>query len=322
MDNKHHIRKLIDGMMENHDILMCGLFKEKSGSSLLKIRFDDLPGGGTRNSNIHFRRKSDKQFDRDITRPSKTKAKTKDLSSDPPSSRTRSKKENMRCDDFSYEHVHGSLFDGVASPESCIGSDATYKSPDVQCYSPDPLMYTELNTQITSLTDSHRVDSIPEEFQWVDSIPEQNVNPISFEDCSEFQSDIEIVNGCFSSDVQPISFTCCETITQPIIMSASMEYHGVDSIPCQSSLAVDENVDTSGCEAAGVTQDGQSLSSFYSAWTAPLPPLIPGSKTHALVQLIRKGLWDEPVTSDHDETQAEPKRKPKKKRKKKARSDK
>ena len=132
MDNKYHIRKLIDSMIEYHDILMCGLFKEKSGSNLLKIRFDDLPGGGTRNSNYHFRRKSDKQFDRDITRPSNTKPKTKDSSSDLPSSRTRSKKENLRCDDFSYEYDFKlSLFDGVASPESCNGSDATCKSPDV-----------------------------------------------------------------------------------------------------------------------------------------------------------------------------------------------
>ena len=126
MDNKPHIKMLIDGMMENHDIVMCGLFKEKSGSSLLKIRFNDLPGGGTRNSNIHFRRKSDKQFNRDITRPSLTPLKSQDSNSAHISSRTRSKMENMRCDELhTYDHIiQQSLFDnGVASPASCIGSD-------------------------------------------------------------------------------------------------------------------------------------------------------------------------------------------------------
>ena len=179
--------------------------------------------------------KSDKQFDRDITRPSNTKPKTKDSSSDHPSSRTRSKKENLRCDDFSYAYdFKQSLLDGVASPESCIGSDTTCKSPDVQCYSPESLEYVKMETQMSSLTDSHRVDPVPEAYRWMDSIPVQNVNLTSFEDCCEFPSDIEIVNGCLSSEVQRSTFMFCDTITQLISISDSVEFHehhGVDSIP-------------------------------------------------------------------------------------------
>ena len=305
MDNKTHIRKLIDGMMENHDILMCGLFKEKSGSNLLKIRFDDLPGGGTRNSNIHFRRKSDKQFDRDITRPSNTKSKTKDLSSDHPSSRTRSKTENLRCDDSSYEHQ--SLFDGVASPVSCIGSDASCKSPDVQCYSPDPLVHADINSHNASLTDFHRVESIPAPWHWVDPIPVQNLNLISFEDCVEFQSDIEIVNGCLSSDVQPSEFMFCETNTQTISVSAPVEIH-------EDPLVNNQNA--SECAAASVAQGGHCLSE-----TSDSKPKL-SAKQEALRRLIGgiiRPISQEyfPDKSDVEETQAEPRQKPKKKKKKK-----
>ena len=101
MDTQSHIKKYFDDMIENCDIMMCGIYKERSGTTLLKIRFADqengLPGGATQNSNIYFRRKSKKQLQRDISR---TKHNNQKSDSDI-SSRTRSKTENPRNDELS-----------------------------------------------------------------------------------------------------------------------------------------------------------------------------------------------------------------------------
>ena len=67
---------MINSMIDNGDILMCGVLKEKSGSTLLKLRIDKIgiselpggPGGATQNSNIQYKLKSQKQCQRDTDR--------------------------------------------------------------------------------------------------------------------------------------------------------------------------------------------------------------------------------------------------------------
>ena len=73
MDNSSRIRMLIMDLMDKGEILMCSVIREKSGSFLLKLRVDEFNdqhdgsvGGVSLNSNVHFRRKSQRQFDRDI----------------------------------------------------------------------------------------------------------------------------------------------------------------------------------------------------------------------------------------------------------------
>ena len=79
MDNKPHIKMLIDKLLENNNVSFCGLIKEKCGGVLLKVSFSnqeiDLSGEGTRNANSHIRIKSEKHLQRDITR---VQSKSKD----------------------------------------------------------------------------------------------------------------------------------------------------------------------------------------------------------------------------------------------------
>ena len=63
MDNSSRIRMLIMDLMDKGEILMCSVIREKSGSFLLKLRVDNdqqdgSVGGVSLNSNVHFRRKS------------------------------------------------------------------------------------------------------------------------------------------------------------------------------------------------------------------------------------------------------------------------
>ena len=155
-------------MIDNGDILMCGVLREKSGSTLLKLRLDkieisELPGGATQNSNIQYKLKSQKQCQRDTDRVHQDKQKNNI------SSRTRSKVEIPRGDGQSSDN-----FTGVASPEKCVGSPLCTETPELQCYASPPVMREIANTpdscaypvndshKVDSLTDSHRVDSVSE----------------------------------------------------------------------------------------------------------------------------------------------------------------
>ena len=175
MDTQSHIKMYIDEMIENSDIVMCGIYKERSGTTLLKIRFvdpeDGPTGEATQNSNIYFRRKSKKQLQRDITR-TKVNNKNTDISS-----RTRSKTENLRCNESPSGHVDDSCF-GVASPEICFASHSesfehNTESSNVQCYSPDPpSMRNDINTV------THDADTSSQ------NVSHQSEESISIEKCS------------------------------------------------------------------------------------------------------------------------------------------
>ena len=168
MDYKSHIKMMINSMIDNGDILMCEVLREKSGSTLLKLRLDkieisELPGGATQNSNIQYKLKSQKQCQRDTDRVHQDKQKNHI------SSRTRSKVEIPRGDGQNSDN-----FTGVASPEKCVGSPLYTETPELQCYASPPVMREIVNTydscsypvndshKVDSLTDSHRVDSVSE----------------------------------------------------------------------------------------------------------------------------------------------------------------
>ena len=74
MDNSSRIRMLICDLMDKGELRMCSVIREKSGSLLLKVRVDEMNdqedgclGGVSLNSNIHFRRKSQKQFHHSVS---------------------------------------------------------------------------------------------------------------------------------------------------------------------------------------------------------------------------------------------------------------
>ena len=74
MEYSTPIRILIEDFLQNRDLLMCTVYQERSGTTLLKLRFDNSnggqtePGEGTHNLNAYFRRKNQKQIDRDLNR--------------------------------------------------------------------------------------------------------------------------------------------------------------------------------------------------------------------------------------------------------------
>ena len=173
MDYKSHIKMMINSMIDNGDILMCGVLKEKSGSTLLKLRMDkigisELPGEATQNSNIQYKLKSQKQCQRDTDRVHQDKQKNHI------SSRTRSKVEIPRCDEQNFSDNFTGFENGVASPETCVGSPMCTETPELQYYASPPVMREIINTpdscaypvndshRVDSLTDSHRVDSLSE----------------------------------------------------------------------------------------------------------------------------------------------------------------
>ena len=162
------IKKLIDDMMDSDELLMCAMIKERSGSMLFKLRFKDEKdptnvcslGEATINSDVHFRRKSQKQCMREIKRVDEHR--DTDISS-----RTRSKTEVPRSDLCSKTFVADStnpesVFHEVASPEIYIASPNS-TCEELQCVSafssPEPM-----HAIVDTVTDIpfHRVDSLPE----------------------------------------------------------------------------------------------------------------------------------------------------------------
>ena len=118
MDYKSHLKMMINSMIDNGEILMCGILKEKSGSTLLKLRMDkigciELPGGATQNSNTQYKLKSQKQCQRDTDRVRRDKQQNNI------SSRTRSKVEISRCDELNSDNI-SDVENGVASPDTCV----------------------------------------------------------------------------------------------------------------------------------------------------------------------------------------------------------
>ena len=147
MDTLSHIKMLFDSMIGNSDILMFGIYKEKSGSTLLKVRFADqdqsLSDGGTQNTPIHFRRKSDKQLQRDIRRAQQHKYDSHIDSQ--PSSKT----ENPQCVSSSPVSCNSDEVHGVASP--VLVSPATDPSSSDQ---PMHNVNMDTNRHFTDILDS------------------------------------------------------------------------------------------------------------------------------------------------------------------------
>ena len=173
MDNSSHIKKLFSDLMDARDVKMCQIYNERTGSILFKIRFDaeecDQSGGGTQNSNIYFKRKSNKQVKRDIAR-SQDKNQTENVSS-----RTRSQVpqiESFRCDISSLDHSTNAAspinLSEVASPVICSNS------PEVDQYcvpidSPEPVMHAcddqtqAMHSREAADREHHRAESLPTE---------------------------------------------------------------------------------------------------------------------------------------------------------------
>ena len=173
MDNSSRIRMLISDLMDKGELRMCSVIREKSGSFLLKVRFDELNaqedgcvGGVSLNTNMHFRRKSQKQFDRDINRADKRNSDSKQSHI---SSRTRSKIELARSDQSpgATDDISRTYFYGVASPdachEPCSPSASSEEQPCVSVNdSPNPMDLATMHGNVnTADCDSsiHRVDS-------------------------------------------------------------------------------------------------------------------------------------------------------------------
>ena len=78
MDSTSTIKVLLDSYLENGKLLMCAIHRERSGSILFKLRIEEIGNGdqnreggeATPNSNMYFRRKNQKQIDRDCNRSS------------------------------------------------------------------------------------------------------------------------------------------------------------------------------------------------------------------------------------------------------------
>lgn len=169
VDKVSMIKKLIIDMLDNDEMLMCAMIKERSGSRLFKLRFKDEKdpesatsvGEATLNSDVHFKRISQKQFKRVIKRVDEHNGRNSDSNiTGYPSSRTRSKTELPRGGLFS-EHSMEPFHQGVASPEPCIDSSNSVceEQPSVEPNSPTP-MHADVNT--VAEIPLHRVDSLPD----------------------------------------------------------------------------------------------------------------------------------------------------------------
>ena len=197
MDNSSHIKRHFDDLCDKHDIKMCTIYNERTGSILFKTRFivdkNGQDGGGTRNSNMHFRRKSDKMFQREADRAQDRNK------NNPPSSRTRSKTESLRQDTSPLAHdlgnaVHFNLFE-VASPVTCHNS--MYEEQfTVPTESPDP-MPTDVNMLCSDAQSedqtSHRVDSKPADVTFPDILE------VDFRDTFSFSNSSSVIQQLESS---------------------------------------------------------------------------------------------------------------------------
>ena len=75
MDVNHNIKMLLDSLMATNKLMTWQIYQERSGNTLVKIRFGYHENGGPalptdeiQNSNTFFKRKSDKQVRRDTER--------------------------------------------------------------------------------------------------------------------------------------------------------------------------------------------------------------------------------------------------------------
>ena len=185
-------------MIDNGDILMCGVLKEKSGSTLLKLRLDkigtsEMQGGATQNSNIQYKLKSQKQCQRDKDRFHQDKQK------DQISSRTRSKIEISRCDEQNASNLNEFAYE-VPSPETCVESPLLTETPELQYCASPPVMREIINTHdscASPMDDSHKVDSVTDSHgRRIDSVT-------------------EVQDGCLGEQIQFPSFDMTHSFYQP-----------------------------------------------------------------------------------------------------------
>jgi len=169
MDNPSHIKRFFDDLMDSRDIMMCQIYNERTGSILFKVRFkaenSDHSGGGTQNSSIYFKRKSNKQLQRDTTRAQDRNQM------DNIASRTRSHVESVRHDispsvDCMNAASHMDL-SKVASPVICSNSPESSIQYCVPTDSPESAMHMHVNTSCEedqpADQEPHREESIPSE---------------------------------------------------------------------------------------------------------------------------------------------------------------
>ena len=185
--------------MEHNDLLMWSMYQEKSGSTLLKLRFAERNDGGhssgegTQNSNMHFRRKSQKQANRDMSR-------AHDHNVGGIGMRTRSKIDSVSCEK---PRTENSLFASsppfrfseVASPEPCGMSPAAcnvLNTPVLEIdteQSPEPSIRAK--TTYDSHVSCHRDDSSP---AMVESPAEHDVTLPNVNESSVAATDENICN--------------------------------------------------------------------------------------------------------------------------------
>ena len=185
MDNLSHIKMLFDSMIGNSDILMFGIYKEKSGSTLLKVRFADqdknTSDGGTQNANVQFRRKSNKQVQRDIRRAQQHKH---DSHTDPES---RPETENPKCDSSSPLGCNSVGVHGEASPEC---PDSRVDSPEAHRHMHN--INTVTHRHFTDILDTHGIDT--------NSLVDQSTAEEYLSDSMELDLPLTIQNSEISDD--------------------------------------------------------------------------------------------------------------------------
>lgn len=115
------VRLLIDTLMDNKCLKMWTIFQEESGSTLVKLRFVDSQNGveqqdqviNTNDSNMCFKRKSDKQLKRDRARVQHHKEDTSRIKT-----RSMSKSAHTEEPNESIETARFDIVDGACAAES------------------------------------------------------------------------------------------------------------------------------------------------------------------------------------------------------------
>ena len=221
MDNSSRIRMLINDLMDNGELRMCSVIREKSGSLLLKVRFDELKDGDvgevSLNTNMHFRKKSQNQFDRDINRADKRNSGSKQFHI---SSRTRSKIELARSDHSpgTTDDISRTYFYGVASPDACHEPCSPITSEVQQSVSvndsPNPMDLATMHVNVNTGCDSniHRVDSFMSE-ETVDDT-ENALTAANVMDLSEES----ITTGQIEMPTVPDHSDICDRSGSPVIL--------------------------------------------------------------------------------------------------------